>query len=329
MVSRLWLNVCVVGGLLAVACSGPQSALNPAGEDATEIATLFWWMSGGAALIWLLMMALTFYSVFGPRLAQAHRVGHWLIVGGGVVLPVVVLVPLLAIGLAPLSRAGAHRSDGAITIDVSGEQWWWRVRYHTPAQRAVDVANEIRLPVGVRVDLRLTSDNVIHAFWIPSLAGKIDMIPGRTTELSLRPTRVGRFRGVCAEYCGTAHALMAFDVEVLGRDEFDRWLDRQAAPAAEPVEVSERRGRERFDANGCGACHSIRGTSSRGGVGPDLTHVGGRFSLAAGTQPNSREALASFIAHAGAHKPGAEMPSFAMLPAEEIADMAAYLRGLE
>lgn len=314
--------------LVGTSCSGAQSALNVAGEDAAEIARVFWWMAGGASILWLFLLGLGVYCTLAPRRREGP-VGLTLIVGGGVVLPVVVLVPLMAMSLPSLPRRVDSRATTPLTIDVAGEQWFWRVRYVTPQHEAVDMANEIRLPVGERVDVRLSSDNVIHAFWIPSLSGKVDMIPGRETFLSLEPTRTGRFRGVCAEYCGTSHALMAFDVHVVERDDFDRWLARQADTARAPRTAAEVRGETQFAQNGCGACHTIRGTTARGLAGPDLTHVGGRATLAAGTRPNQPSQMADWIAHADAIKPGAQMPPFGMLAPQALSDIAVYLSSLQ
>ena len=315
--------------LYATACSGAQSTLNAAGEDAAEIARLFWIMTGGAAAVWLLMLALGFYCTLAPRGPGRRRAGMGLIAGGGVALPVVVLVPLMALALPSLSRRVDSSATTATTIEVVGEQWFWRVRYRTPEHGVVDLANEIRLPVGQRVDVRLSSDNVIHSFWIPSLAGKVDMIPGRETFLSLEPTRTGRFRGVCAEYCGTSHALMAFVVDVVEPAEFDRWLAAEAAASRVPVTPDEIRGFERFAANGCGACHTVRGTPAQGRAGPDLTHVGARLSLAGATRPNDPAEMALWIAHAEGIKPGARMPSFRMVPPQELSDVASYLSSLQ
>ena len=150
----------------------------------------------------------------------------------------------------------------------------------------MELANEVHLPLGETTDFRLDSADVIHSFWIPSLGGKIDMFPGRTTRLSLQATRTGIFRGVCAEYCGTAHALMSFYAVVQERADFDRWLAHQAQPARIPTEPLAVRGQELFLGNGCGACHAVRGTAAKGVVGPDLTHVGSRQSIGGGILPN-------------------------------------------
>jgi cytochrome c oxidase subunit 2 len=255
--------------------------------------------------------------------------GPWLILGGGVALPVVVLAGTLSYGLALLPSLLPSPNDGGLEIEVTGEQWWWRVRYLPEAGSPVDVANEIRLPAGEPVTLTLLSDNVIHSFWIPALGGKADMIPGHRVRLTLEPTKPGVYRGVCAEYCGTSHALMAFPVVVHERAEFDAWLARQRAPAADLLGQSATAGADAFLRNGCGACHAVRGTPARGTVGPDLTHVGGRLSLAAGTLPNDAAAFSRWIAVTHELKPGAHMPAFGMLPSQELDVLAAYLEALQ
>jgi cytochrome c oxidase subunit 2 len=301
-----------------------MSALDPAGVDAAVIARLFWIMAAGGAVIFAGMVALMLYCFRATRVTNATRASTWLIVGGGVVLPTVVLISLLTYGLRGLPQLiDAPRAD-ALTIEVAGEQWWWRVRYRTPAG-AVDLANEIRLPVGLRTEVLLSSANVIHAFWIPSLAGKVDMIPGRATHLSLQPTRAGTFRGACAEYCGTAHALMAFDVVAMERAEFDDWLARQAQPAATAVSDVQRLGERMFHSSGCGSCHAIRGSDADGTVGPDLTHVGGRLSVGAATRPNHHAEMTAWIGNPERIKPGAHMPQFAALGDDTLRAIASYL----
>src|SRR5688572_28283006 len=236
-----------------------QSALAPAGRAAERLFDLFWWMAAGGIVIWLAFAGLTLYTLRARPESRTHRRANLLIIGGGAIIPTVVLGILLAYGLALLPDILAPTPAGSLKIAVSGEQWWWRVRYHPAGGPAVDLANEIRLPIGEPVEFRLASPDVIHSFWIPSLGGKMDMIPGRVNRLSLHPTRTGIFSGVCAEYCGTAHALMAFRAVVLTKEDFARWLDRQSQPAPAPVEPLAIRGQELFLANGCGACHTVRG----------------------------------------------------------------------
>lgn len=310
-------------------CAGPQSTLDPAGRGAEQIAEIFWWMTAGGVVIWLVTIGLAIYAARSRPQTDIRRLSNYLIVTGGAVVPTLVLTALLIYGLAPLPALLEPAPDGSLRIEVSGEQWWWRIRYHPAAGEPVVLANEIRLAVGETVEFRLDSPDVIHSFWIPSLGGKIDMIPGRVTRLALTPTRTGVFRGACAEYCGTSHALMSFDVVVHEKPDFARWLAHQRAPARPPDGPVQARGQELFLANGCGACHTIRGTPAAGVIGPDLTHVGGRLSIGAGALLNSQDALARWIARTQDVKPGALMPHFAMLPQEDLRAMALYLEGLK
>jgi cytochrome c oxidase subunit 2 len=252
-----------------------------------------------------------------------------LIIGGGVLVPTLTLTVLLVFGLAMLPHAVARAPEDSLQVVVHGEQWWWRVRYILPGGQGIDLANEVQLPVGEPVQFHLESDNVIHSFWIPSLGGKMDMIPGRVTHLALRPTSTGVFRGACAEYCGTSHALMALYAKVTARGEFERWLEGQAGPARTPLDTLAMRGAERFIANGCPACHTIRGTPADGVIGPDLTHVGSRLSVGAGILRNDVDAFRRWIASTEHLKPGVHMPPFGMLPEAELGALAAYLASLE
>ena len=307
----------------------PQSMLNTAGRDATEIAAVFWWMTGGAVLIWVGVTVLILYASAQSRRTQvAEGSAHRLIVIAGVVTPAVVLTVLLIWGLQPLARGQAVLAEAGedLLIEVEGEQWWWRVRYISPDGAHIETANELRLPRDARIRVRLSSDNVIHSFWIPSLAGKVDMIPGRTTQLMLEPTRTGTFRGVCAEYCGTSHAAMAFVVQVLPADEFDAWLKAQAAPAR--TTEAQTFGQQAFAAHGCAACHSVRGTPALGRIGPDLTHLGSRLSLAAGALSNDASSLARWIRDPQRIKPDALMPAYGMLGEEQLQALVSYVGGL-
>jgi cytochrome c oxidase subunit 2 len=319
------------GVLVLTGCDGPQSALDPAGRGAERIAGLFWWMSAGAGILWLAVVGLALYAMRARPEAHSPRVAQFLIIGGGAVLPTVVLTGLLAYGLSMLPELLRPAPESPVQITVIGEQWWWRVRYHTPDRHdeTVELANEIRLPVGERVALHLESPDVIHSFWIPALGGKMDMIPGRRTRLMLEPTRVGVFRGTCAEYCGTSHALMSFDVVVLEPQDFAAWLAHQRESAQSPTQPLAAHGQELFLANGCNACHTVRGTPANGVVGPDLTHVGSRLSLGAGIMSRAPETFLRWIAHTADVKPGVHMPAFGMLPLEELRALATYLDGLQ
>ena len=307
------------------ACSGNQSALDAAGQEAASIALLFWVMVAGGALIWLLVVALLLYAARSRD--HSERAASRVILWGGAVLPSVVVIGLLtyALWLMPALRPFTAAAASALRIEVTGRQFWWRVVYRSPEGVAVTSANEIRLPVGQRVELRLASDDVIHSFWVPSLGGKMDMIPGRTNRLSLQATKSGIYRGPCAEYCGTSHALMALQVVALPPEAFDRWLAAQAKPSP----AVGRRGADLFQLHGCGACHAIAGTEAKGVLGPDLSHLGSRTTLAAGILPNTTDDIERFITAPERIKPGAKMPAFGMLPREDIRVLAAWLRGLE
>lgn len=320
-----WL-LCTI--LLAVAgCDGIQSTLAPAGRGAEQIAELFAWMAGGAVIIWTLVFGLTLYA-FLIRPQRHDRGAALLVIGGGAVFPTVVLGVLVAYGLSILPGLLAPAPEGSLAITVTGHQWWWRVRYAGAEGETIELANEIRLPVGESADFLLDSPDVIHSFWVPSLGGKMDMVPGRVTRLTLHPTRTGVFRGACAEYCGTSHALMNFYVVVVERDDFDRWLARQAASAEPPRGPLRERGQQVFLSNGCGACHTVRGTAADGEIGPDLTHVGSRLSVGAGILENEAEQLLRWVARTEDVKPGVHMPAFGMLPAEDLRALSIYLDGL-
>lgn len=250
--------VSVTGSLLLAsalaACASPQSTLAPAGVEAERVARLFWAMLAGASVVWIAVLGFALYVTRADAERHGPRATRWLIIGGGVVFPTVVLGGLLAYGLALMPPLRADASPGAVRVHVSGEQWWWRVRYRAADGEWIELANEVRLPVGERTELELVSPDVIHSFWIPPLGGKMDMIPGRVNRLVLEPTRAGVFRGVCAEYCGASHAHMEFVAVVMQRDAFARWLHHQAAPAKPPGTPLAQRGARTFLRQGCGGC---------------------------------------------------------------------------
>jgi cytochrome c oxidase subunit 2 len=310
---------------LEVAVQMPQSTLIPAGRDAELIADLFNVMAIGAVIIWVAVVAVAIYTL-RVRGSHTQRAANLLILGGGVIAPTIVLGALIAYGM-PLVPAVLSTADANLSVHVIAKQWWWRIQYRT-ADGVIETANELRLPVGQRVELRLMSPDVIHSFWVPSLAGKMDMIPGRLTRLALEPTQVGTFRGACAEYCGASHALMAFSVVVMEPSAFRVWLEAQGRPAQSPTDAIAQRGETTFMANGCTACHTIRGTPAAGVIGPDLTHIGSRGRIAAETLPNDREALVRWIAQSDGVKPGVHMPAFRTLSGDDLAALAAYLGSL-
>lgn len=324
----------LIAALLLIAltlsgCSPMQSAFHPTGEEAERVATLFWIMTAGGTVILLIVLAATALAFFGGMVRRTLSSERFITVMG-LAFPVVVLTALLIYGFV-LMRAGdrPQAAEGGLRVEIAGELWWWRVTYHTPDGQTVVSANELHLPVGEPVEIALTSTNVIHSFWAPQIAGKLDMIPGRTNTLTVTATQQGISRGQCAEYCGGAHALMAFHLVAQSPEDFTAWLEREAAPAAAPASEAAARGEELFNQAGCGACHAVRGTTARGVVGPDLSHVGSRHSLAAATLPNTQAAFAQWIVDNQHIKPENRMPAYDIFSKEQISDLAAYLEGLQ
>jgi cytochrome c oxidase subunit 2 len=278
----------------------------------------------GAVVIWIALNG-TFFLLSSVK-PMSRRWAEALIIGGGVVFPTVGLGALLVHALPYLTEL--RPVPGPASVRVTGEEWWWRVEYLTE-DGAVASANELRLPVDRRTEIALGADEFIHSFWIPSLSGKMDMFPGRETRISLEPFRTGTFRGQCAELCGTGHALMAFPAVVMEPAAFEAWLANEAAPARPPADERARRGLDVFLSQGCGACHAVRGTPAEGVFGPDLTHVGGRLTIGAGTLPNTAEDFALWIGETHRVKPEVQMPEYELIGPEALAVLSHYLDGLE
>jgi cytochrome c oxidase subunit 2 len=249
-------------------------------------------------------------------------------VGAAVGLTIAVLLVCLVLDISVGRAITATPGEQALQIRVTGHQWWWEVHYRdSVAQRWVTTANEIHVPVGKPVAIELRSTDVIHSFWPPSLTGKRDLIPGRENTLWLRAERPGVYRGQCAEYCGHQHAKMAFEVIAQPADSFARWLEAQRDTAMTPTSSLARRGQEVFLTSSCVMCHAIGGTPAGSRVGPDLTHLASRRTIAAGTLPNTRGNLAGWIVDPQAIKPGAKMPANELAPAD-LQALLAYLETL-
>ena len=315
--------------LATAACSGPQSAFVPFGDEAASINQLFWVMTIFLGLVMVVVLALAVLAWSGGDRLRRALSAERTVLAGGLVFPVLAVTALFVYGLVIMaSRAAPADQPGAVRATISGEQWWWRVTYHLPDGTRLESANELRVPVGAPITLDLETADVLHSFWVPSLAGKLDMIPGRTNRLTFTASEPGIFRGQCAEYCGGAHAFMSFHVVALPKDAYDTWLATEqhgAIPAAGETE----RGAELFQTLGCGACHTVRGTSSAGVIGPDLTHVGGRLSLAAGTLDNDAGAFAAWIRDSQHIKPENRMPPYYFVSDDDLSELALYLESLE
>lgn len=310
-----------------------QSLLDPKSSAASEITDLWWFMLIVSTLVVAIVIALVVLALLrrrdkpaGDESGVARLGGNRLIVTGGIVVPVVVLVALFAFTLETLVETAPGSSEPGLTVDVAGERWFWNVRYRGSAGAVT--ANEIHVPVGVPVRVRLSTEDVVHSFWVPQLNRKIDAIPGHPNELTFEARQPGVFRGQCAEFCGAQHANMAFRVIAQEPDHFAAYLRRIGSPAAVPDTPAETRGRAVFLSQGCAGCHTIRGTDAEGDVGPDLTHLASRETIAAATIPNRRGDLAGWILDPQHIKPGNRMPA-TDLDGDELQALLAYLESLE
>ncbi|CAN7567730.1 cytochrome c oxidase subunit II [Rhizobium sp. LjRoot30] len=310
-------------------CSGSQSALDPAGEEASQVAILFWVMVAGGSMAWAIVVALSLYAARWKRKTISEQAAGRVILWGGAIFPAVVLTALLAyaLWLMPSLRPFTRQENPDLRIEVVGHQFWWHVVYHRADGTQVISANEVRIPVGKRVEFALASADMIHSFWIPALGGKMDLVPGRVNRLSLLATRPGIYRGQCAEFCGTSHALMAFPALAMEVAEFEAWLDQRLLASA-GISAAEA-GRKAFLREGCGDCHRVDGTEARGASGPDLSHIGSRLTIGAGQLKNEDGNLARFISYSSSVKPGSHMPAYPKLSRDDLSSIAAWLGGLK
>jgi cytochrome c oxidase subunit 2 len=309
-----------------------MDVLAPAGPQADGIASLTWVFLGICAVVYTTTLA----ALGAALLRRRHHDDDSSRVSGRLTLAVGTATAVTAVTLVVLTIssevAGRGLSkppgSGAISVDVIGYQWFWDFRYRndTPSEW-VGSANELHIPVGVPVVLSATSRDVIHSFWVPELSGKRDLIPGFTTQTWIQADRPGLYRGQCAEFCGHQHAKMGFVVVAEPDAQFRAWLQRQRRPATPPTRDTQR-GHDVFMSNACVTCHTIRGTQAGSRVGPELTHVGSRRSIAAGTLPNTREALMRWVRDPQAIKPGTRMPAN-HLSDEDLAAVVAYLQSLD
>jgi cytochrome c oxidase subunit 2 len=303
--------------LVLGACSDRSpSALSPKGPASERIAEVWWLM---------LALAVAVYLVVGGLIVVASRRRRPLnenafIWVGGIVVPTAILLVLAVVTVsstAELTRA----DDGPLRIEVEGYKWWWEVRY---PEAGFVTANEVRVPVGRPVEIDLTSADVIHSFWVPELAGKVDLVPGQRNVLRLTADEAGEYRGQCAEYCGLQHARMAFLVIADPAPVFDDWVERHQRPPPEPPPGPATEGEEVFVSSSCAGCHTVRGTSARGQAGPDLSDFASRRTIGAVTVENNRGNLGGWIVNAQSLKPGNLMPPVSLEP-DELQALIAYL----
>lgn len=321
-------------------CRGVQTMLDPTGDQARHI-DFVWramlWVCGamyllvlaglGWALVsaWRRRRAAAIAPASGPTPAEpalARGLTAWtaLIVAG--------LIGLVTVSFL-VDRSLAEAGQDPLKVKVTAHQWWWQVDYQGEQDAdIVTTANELRLPKDRPAVVELHAADVIHSFWVPNLAGKMDLIPGRTNYLAVTPRRLGVFRGQCAEFCGLQHAKMAFDVQVVSPQDFEAWRTHLRTEAAPPGDAASTHGREVFLTKACVMCHRISGTDAAATVGPDLTHVASRAHLAAGALPNTQASMQAWIADPQSQKPGATMPRVP-LSAGELTDLATYLETLK
>jgi cytochrome c oxidase subunit II len=316
----------------------PMNYLSTAGLAGRPVVSLLWGLIATSLVVILVTSLLVLVGAWRRRsdanlpaagrlpVERPERGLAWIAIGVGV--STVVLFAMMGWNAVTMAKVARPPEDPAVTIDIRARQWWWGARYENgdPA-RIVETANEIHIPVGKPVEFKLESLDVIHSFWIPALGGKTDVIPGQTNMTWLQADRPGVYRGQCAEYCGKQHGHMALVVVAEPPEQFQAWLDNQIAPAQPPVRQALSQDRDRF-VQRCGACHTVRGTMAGGALGPDLTHLMSRGSLAAATLPNKTAYLSGWIANPQTIKPGAQMPNLAISGAE-LTSIRSFLETLK
>ena len=312
----------VLAAAAMAGCSSEDSVLDPASDAAERVADLSWVMFVTSTAITLVVFALLGYGLVRRRrqgAASSDRGAERWIIAGGVVLPIVVLTPVAALGVSVLN----DQQEGTLHVEVTGHQYWWEYRY---PDLGVVTANELHIPVDRPVELTLRSDDVIHSLWVPALGGKTDLVPGHANTMTLEAGSVGTYQGKCAEFCGLQHAKMLFLVIAQPQAEFDRWVEDQRAPAS--PEAASSQGAELFAREGCASCHTVRGTGADGRLGPDLTHIASRRTLAAGVLRNTPQNMRRWIDHTWEVKDEIVMPPVPLTD-EEVDAVVSYMEALE
>jgi cytochrome c oxidase subunit 2 len=303
-----------------------HSVLQALGVHAQHISLVWNAMLWVCGFMYLIVIAFLVHALWRRRTRRSDTPrGMSIALGSWIALMILGLFGL-ALTSFLTDRALVHAaSEPAVTLKVTAHQWWWQIEYTDPEpSRLVRTANEIHLPVGAPALLELVADDVIHSFWVPNLHGKQDMIPGRTNAIRLQPLQVGRYRGQCAEFCGLQHAHMAIDVIVESQQDFDAWYERQLASAPPPSDPRAMHGQQVFFTSACNMCHAIAGTDANATVGPDLSHVASRLTLAAGTLPNDPGHMRRWLQNPQRVKPGNRMPVVSLADRDYDA-LVAYL----
>jgi cytochrome c oxidase subunit 2 len=323
----------VIAALLLLAgCGGPQSVLDAAGASAISLKHLIVGIVAVCSLVWMLVMIALIWALLRrrgvARSGERRRERRMATTVMAATIATAAIVTGFTIASFYTTRA-LVTGDADVTIAVRGQQWWWELTYLDPdASKSFRTANEIRVPVGRSVRLQLESADVIHSLWVPSLAGKLDLIPGRKNELTLRAEHAGVYRGQCAEFCGTQHTHMAVFVIAMEQADYDAWVEAQRRWAQTPQDGEAATGQRLFLAKPCAACHTVRGTTAMGNTGPDLTHLADRKTIAAGLFDTTRGSVAAWIADPQTLKPGNNMPMVA-LNGDELRAISAYMMSLK
>jgi cytochrome c oxidase subunit 2 len=333
----------IVTGLLSCSCGGGlQSVLDPAGPQSEHIGSLWWFMLITSTVVFVVVMLFLLIAVVKRR-KPFGSADDWpenetreserrrgLVVGVATILTIAILFALM-IDSFLVGRgltAELERKQG-VNIEVTGHQWWWEVRYQdTDASNIFTTANEIHIPVGVPVTFTLKATDVIHSFWVPNLHGKKDLIPGKVSTIWLQADKAGVYRGQCAEFCGHQHAHMALWIFAEPREQFDAWRRNQIQSAVLPAKPGEQKGQQVFLSSACVMCHAINGTPAGANVGPNLTHLASRNTIAAATLPNDRDQLATWVSDSQQIKPGNRMPPNKLVP-EDMQALLDYLQSLK
>jgi cytochrome c oxidase subunit 2 len=311
-----------------------MSTLGAGSREAARVTHLTWFLIVVAAVVYVIVIAAMLFAIVRRRDAGSVTVdlapkSVRPVILGGAVIPGVILLVLFIAGLGAMRAYPTPVGATPVRFTVIGHQWWWEATYgDSTSGESLRTANEIHIPVGRQVEIRLTSADVIHSFWVPRLQGKIDVIPGDTTAIRFTATMPGTFRGQCAEYCGMQHANMAFAIVAEEPAAFRRWVDGQRQPAASPADAEARLGEQLVVTGPCASCHTIGGTQAAGRAGPDLTHVASRGMLAAGTLDNNPATMEAWITDAQSLKPGALMPNLRQFTGRELLAMTKYLESL-
>lgn len=315
-----------------------HSAFDPASPQARLIANLWWWMVGVGGTIWLIVIATMVYVSFTKHShrgsdelqdvpPETHRGIERTVIGAGFVTGLV-LAAFLIFDYSVGHALGQH-PPRALTINVTGHQWWWEFEYEDPdPSKRITTANEIHVPVGEPVQFKLRAADVIHSFWAPNLNGKRDLIPGYVSSYWFRADTAGVYRGQCAEFCGLQHAKMAFYVIAEPAAKFAAWMAAAAQSPPPPSDSTLLYGQRVFLSSGCAVCHTIGGTAAQAFVGPPLTHLESRSTIAAGTLPNTHANLMGWITNPQAIKPGVIMPAVPLTPVQLTA-LVGYLETLK